>query len=84
MLRNTGTTAISGRVTLKAKVRGRTVTFGRATVNLPAGAKRTITVKLGPTAKRALKGRTRYSATATVSAAVRRRVLSKRVSLRTA
>jgi amidase len=83
VLRNTGTSAISGRVTLTAKVRGHTVTFGRATVNLPAGAKRTITVKLGPTAKRALKGRTRYSATATVSAASGT-VLSKRVSLRTA
>jgi amidase len=66
-VRNTSKVTVSGTVTLKGKVSGKksAVTFGKVSFSVGAGKRETVRIVLGPSARKALRGHTRFSVAAT-------------------
>jgi amidase len=69
VVRNTGTTAVHGRLTLKGPAGGRTVSYGTVSLSLDPGERDTLRVYLGATARAALKGKVKVSLTSTYTLA---------------
>jgi amidase len=66
-VRNTSKVTVSGTVTLKGRVPGKkaAVTFGTVSFSVAAGKRETVRITLGPSARKAMRGRTRVSVTST-------------------